>query len=123
MPVKSTRTAKRQTPLSSQATSGIETRAVESSQPTEPNYSEMSASDFISSIAERNKDPVIGKMLVVPAETVKTDFVEQLEADKRSRSIVISGLPESGGFSSSSEMLDDLEESKTKTTRFCSRLM
>ncbi|KAK6756863.1 hypothetical protein RB195_014967 [Necator americanus] len=76
MPTKSTRTAERQTPLSSQATSGIETRAVESSQPMEPNYSEMSASDLISSIAERNKDPVISKMLAVLAEKVKTDFVE-----------------------------------------------
>ncbi|KAK6755578.1 hypothetical protein RB195_014133 [Necator americanus] len=91
MPAKSTRTAKRQTPLSSQTTSGVETRVVESSQSTEPNYSEMSASDLISSITERNKDPVIGKMLAVLAEEDKTDFVEQLEADKRSRSIVISG--------------------------------
>ncbi|KAK6735835.1 hypothetical protein RB195_018842 [Necator americanus] len=110
MPAKSTRTAKRQTPLSSQAIPGVETRTVESSQSTEPNYSELSASDLISSIAERNKDPVIGKMLAVLAEKVKTDFVEQLEADKRSRSMVISGLPESGGSSSSSERLDDLEE-------------
>ncbi|KAK6755579.1 hypothetical protein RB195_014133 [Necator americanus] len=98
MPAKSTRTAKRQTPLSSQTTSGVETRVVESSQSTEPNYSEMSASDLISSITERNKDPVIGKMLAVLAEEDKTDFVEQLEADKRSRSIVISGLPECGVF-------------------------
>ncbi|KAK6728740.1 hypothetical protein RB195_006031 [Necator americanus] len=70
MPARSTRVAKRQCPLSSQATSGIETQTVKSSQSTEQDYSGR----------QNAARPVL-------AEKVKSGFAEQLEADKRSPSI------------------------------------
>ncbi|KAK6764800.1 hypothetical protein RB195_024936 [Necator americanus] len=106
MPVRSTRVTKKQAALSSQSNPRGETSTAECSQTIETNYNELSAAELISAIAERNKDPVISKMLAALSEKVRMDFAEQFEADKRSRSVVISGLPDSG----SSERLDNLEE-------------
>ncbi|KAK6761547.1 hypothetical protein RB195_022568 [Necator americanus] len=101
MSARSTHAAKKQAALSSQANPRGETRTAECTQTIE-----LSPTELISAITERSKDPVISKMQVALSENIRMDFAEQFEADKRSRSVVTSGLPDSG----SSERLGNLEE-------------
>ncbi|KAK6763943.1 hypothetical protein RB195_024326 [Necator americanus] len=106
MPARSTRVAKKQAAISSQANPRGETRTAESTQTIETNYDEMSATELISAIAERNKNTFISKMLAALSEKVRMNFAEQFEADNGLWSVVISGLADLG----SSERLDNLEE-------------
>ncbi|VDO77138.1 unnamed protein product [Heligmosomoides polygyrus] len=55
----------------------------------------MTLADLMKCIAECNSVPVIAQMLVVACEINPMDYSDAAEADRRSRSIVISGLKES----------------------------
>ncbi|KAK5984375.1 hypothetical protein GCK32_022840 [Trichostrongylus colubriformis] len=55
-------------------------------------YATLSATQLIKAVLERNSDPLIEKMQLVLAGKISKDVSEFLEADKRSRSIVISGI-------------------------------
>uniref|UniRef100_A0A7I4XYW4 Uncharacterized protein n=1 Tax=Haemonchus contortus TaxID=6289 RepID=A0A7I4XYW4_HAECO len=72
-------------------------------------YAGLSASQLIKAVLERNTDPEIEKMLLVLADKVPKEMSELLEAEKRSRSIVLSGLEEAPPHSLPSEKQRDLE--------------
>ncbi|KIH43934.1 hypothetical protein ANCDUO_26053 [Ancylostoma duodenale] len=54
----------------------------------------MSASELVKVIIEGNKDPSIQQLLLDLSSKIPKDFKELIEADKRARSIVMSGLEE-----------------------------
>ncbi|EYC20166.1 hypothetical protein Y032_0022g484 [Ancylostoma ceylanicum] len=58
------------------------------------NSDSLSASELLKVIIERNKDPDIQQLLIDLSSKIPTDFKDLIEADKRARSIVISGLEE-----------------------------
>ncbi|XGW10718.1 hypothetical protein V3C99_012323 [Haemonchus contortus] len=66
--------------------------------------------ELIKNIIELNQDPVIGNMLIALSEKIPMEFSEFIESDKRSRSIVISGLDEMQGAPTASTRRRDLEE-------------
>ncbi|VDP47926.1 unnamed protein product [Heligmosomoides polygyrus] len=70
----------------------------------------MTLADLMKCIAERNSDPVIAQMLVVACEKIPMDYSDAAEVDRRSRSIVISGLKESRNGGSTYERHPDLVE-------------
>ncbi|VDO36388.1 unnamed protein product [Haemonchus placei] len=72
-------------------------------------YAMLSASQLLKAVLERNTDPVIEKMLLALAEKIPKEMSELMEADKRSRSIVLSGLEEAPSHSLPSEKQRDLE--------------
>ncbi|EYC02461.1 hypothetical protein Y032_0100g3318 [Ancylostoma ceylanicum] len=108
MPSKNTRASKKRD-ASSTSHKVADSDASADKLSTEPIYKNECAMDLIQSIIRRNKDPEINKMLAVLADKVSADFKEQLEEDKRSRSVVVSGLPESGNGTHATESLEDLE--------------
>ncbi|EYC45686.1 hypothetical protein Y032_0420g1150 [Ancylostoma ceylanicum] len=61
----------------------------------EMDYDKMSAKQLTEVITMHAKSPLIDMLLGTLTQKIKSDFAEQLEADKRGRSTVISGLPES----------------------------
>ncbi|VDP55454.1 unnamed protein product [Heligmosomoides polygyrus] len=60
-------------------------------------YAGKSAAELIRLALEMNADPVIARILLAAARKIPADFSEALESEKRSRSIVISGLEEAAG--------------------------
>ena len=91
MPPKSDRSLRSSTIDQSQSTSGKNVKP--------GNYDNMSSSEILNAILARNSDPVIDKMLMVLIEKPSSESiakvenkVEKLEAEKRGRSVVISGL-------------------------------
>nr|CDJ90946.1 hypothetical protein HCOI_01249700 [Haemonchus contortus] len=70
----------------------------------------MSAMELIKSIIELDHDPAIENMLIALSEKIPMEFADLLESDKRSRSIVISGLEEGQDGLRSSARQRDLED-------------
>ncbi|KAK6042077.1 hypothetical protein COOONC_20418, partial [Cooperia oncophora] len=66
-------------------TAGTESKEGSAPSSSDVEFSNYSASDLLKAIMERNSDPIIGRML---------RFSTSVEAEKRSRSLVISGLEE-----------------------------
>uniref|UniRef100_A0A7I4YG79 Uncharacterized protein n=1 Tax=Haemonchus contortus TaxID=6289 RepID=A0A7I4YG79_HAECO len=66
--------------------------------------------ELIRNIMELNQDPVIGNMLIALPEKIPTGFSELIESDKRTQSIVISGLDEIQGAAPTLTRQKDLEE-------------
>ena len=75
---------------------------------TSADYSNMSASDLLLHIKDRNKDPVIDQLLDVLSQRLQNAVSGELEAEKRSRTIVISGVQESSNDLRASERARDL---------------
>lgn len=63
--------------------------------PTDDEVAKMSVSDLMNAITDRNKDPVVAKLIEGLRAKLKLELVEAVEAEKRSRSLILSGLPES----------------------------
>ncbi|XGW34839.1 hypothetical protein V3C99_018685 [Haemonchus contortus] len=72
-------------------------------------FSTFSASDLLKSIAARNTDPVINKMLIALKDKLSVEVFDVVSEEKRGRSIVISGLPESNISMKPSEKQRELE--------------
>ncbi|KIH69589.1 hypothetical protein ANCDUO_00068 [Ancylostoma duodenale] len=70
---------------------------VNSATPTEPtlmDYEKMPVNDIVKCSMERNSDPITRELVLALADRVPHDPAACAEEDRRSRSIVISGLPE-----------------------------
>ncbi|KIH65489.1 hypothetical protein ANCDUO_04190 [Ancylostoma duodenale] len=72
-------------------------------------YRGMTVQDLILSIGQRNDDPEVKMMLDALSEKFQKGFSEVLEAEKRSRSLVISGIEEPPEGLRPSERRKDLE--------------
>ncbi|KAL6735288.1 hypothetical protein Aduo_005744 [Ancylostoma duodenale] len=72
-------------------------------------YSQMPLSDIINSILAKINDPEVVRMVQAIDQRLSKGFSEHVEEEKRSRSLVISGLPEPPSSASRSEKLNDLE--------------
>lgn len=57
-------------------------------------YAKMTTFDILKAIIEKNKDPEIDKMAKVVLDRLPHEMKETVEAEKRGRSLVVSGLPE-----------------------------
>ncbi|EYC43207.1 hypothetical protein Y032_0500g2579 [Ancylostoma ceylanicum] len=79
-------------------------------QSSDEEYDGLTNAELIAYINARAQDPVVEKLLSVLGRRLASKFADQLEADKRSRSIVISGLAESDGNTNQTESLKELEE-------------
>lgn len=73
-------------------------------------FNQMSAHDLISSIIARNRDPVIDQMLRALSDKIPKDFSDAIEAEKRARSLVISGIEEPDQSLGASEKSRFLQE-------------
>ncbi|VDP26661.1 unnamed protein product [Heligmosomoides polygyrus] len=62
----------------------------------EDQFAGKSAAELIRMAIEVNTDPAVGHLLAAVARRIPVDFSEALESEKRSRSIVISGLEDTG---------------------------
>ncbi|XGW11675.1 hypothetical protein V3C99_012840 [Haemonchus contortus] len=58
-------------------------------------FHNLSTQELLQAISERNKDPVIDRMLKALASKIPEEVSAGIEAEKRGRSLVIAGLPES----------------------------
>lgn len=65
-----------------------------SSSSTQVDYSKLSAEELMNAILERNKDPVIEQMMMALISKIPQKVHDAVEEDKKSRSIVLIGLPE-----------------------------
>ncbi|VDO24909.1 unnamed protein product [Haemonchus placei] len=63
--------------------------------PFQSDFHSLSTQELLHAISERNKDPVIDKMLKALASKIPEEVSTGIEAEKRGRSLVIAGLPES----------------------------
>ncbi|VDO13923.1 unnamed protein product [Haemonchus placei] len=84
--------------------------STQTTSPEAENFHNMSAMELIKSIMELNQDPAIESMLVALSEKIPMEFSNLLESDKRSRSIVISGLEEGRDGLCPSARQRDLED-------------
>ncbi|RCN46019.1 hypothetical protein ANCCAN_07966 [Ancylostoma caninum] len=73
-------------------------------------YRKLSMVDLIAYIRERNTDPEIGEMLAALSEKVPVEISQQVEAEKRARTIIISGIKEPAEGLRARERLRDLKE-------------
>lgn len=78
--------------------------------PTQVNYSSLSVSEIINAVLERNKDPIIEKMMFALISKLPQELAERIEEEKKERSIVIEWLPEPASDLSPSAKQRDLEE-------------
>ncbi|RCN43968.1 hypothetical protein ANCCAN_10083 [Ancylostoma caninum] len=69
----------------------------------------MTMQDLVFSIGQRNDDPEVKMMLDALSEKIQKGFSEVFEAEKRSRSLVISGIEEPPDGLRPSERRRDLE--------------
>ncbi|KAK6015653.1 hypothetical protein OSTOST_18895, partial [Ostertagia ostertagi] len=58
----------------------------------------MSSNELLIAIQKRNKDPVIGKMIEALISKIPVEIADGIEAEKRGRSIILSGLPEAAVY-------------------------
>lgn len=63
--------------------------------PTDEEIAKMSVSDIMNAIVDRNKDPVVAKFIEGLIAKLQLELVEAVDAEKRGRSLILSGLPES----------------------------
>ncbi|EYC44238.1 hypothetical protein Y032_0467g1986 [Ancylostoma ceylanicum] len=96
MPPKTTRSTRSK--LTGTQTTSTTTRSVDaSSQTPESDLMQMPLEGLVRYISEQNNDPLVGNLLEVLLHRLPKSSPLDLELDKRSRSIVISGLPEADG--------------------------
>ncbi|KAK5985863.1 hypothetical protein GCK32_002229 [Trichostrongylus colubriformis] len=76
----------------------------------EHDYSKMSVGDLMTSIIERNKDPVIDKMLAMLGDKIPKEIAESVDKQKRMRVIVLAELDESEMTLPPSRRQRELEE-------------
>ncbi|EYC12491.1 hypothetical protein Y032_0047g1510 [Ancylostoma ceylanicum] len=96
MPARTTRSAKSKD-TGSQSASSINKSVDASSQTLESDLMEMSIEGLLGLAMERNNDPVMERILSILSKKIPKHAVEDPDSEKRSRSIVISGLPEAEG--------------------------
>ncbi|XGW16282.1 hypothetical protein V3C99_001610, partial [Haemonchus contortus] len=77
--------------------------------PDEKDLRKLSASELLKALLKRNTDPIVGKMLNVLSEKISNEISEQVEAEKRARSLVVSGIDEAPHQLKPSERQKDLE--------------
>uniref|UniRef100_A0A0N4WGI1 Nucleic-acid-binding protein from transposon X-element n=1 Tax=Haemonchus placei TaxID=6290 RepID=A0A0N4WGI1_HAEPC len=95
----------------SQPLSGSSSRSsTQATVPQTENFHNMSAMELIKSVIELNHDPAIENMLIALSEKIPMKFADLIEGDKRSRSIVISGLEEGQDGLRPSARQRDLED-------------
>ncbi|KAK6044864.1 endonuclease/exonuclease/phosphatase family protein, partial [Cooperia oncophora] len=76
--------------------------------------SKFSAKEILYAIQQRNKDPIIDQMLEALVTKLPQEISEGIDAEKRARSLVISGLPEAPVDMRPSARQDDLESKVCK---------
>lgn len=77
---------------------------------TAKDFSTFSASEYLDLIIAENKDSKIGRMLQVLRTKIPSDISRAIDDDKRERSLVISGLPESAASMMPSQKQRELEQ-------------
>ncbi|KAK6763045.1 hypothetical protein RB195_023662 [Necator americanus] len=85
-------------------------QTVSQSKNDEIDIESLSCAGIINEILERNTDPVIEKMVLALKTKITQKMADGVEAEKRGRSIVITGLAELGADRSLTERQRDLEE-------------
>ncbi|KAK6060387.1 hypothetical protein COOONC_01955, partial [Cooperia oncophora] len=76
--------------------------------------SKFSAKEILYAIQQRNKDPIIDQMLEALVTKLPQEISEGIDAEKRARSLVISGLPEAPVDMRPSARQDDLDSKVCK---------
>ncbi|KAK6030722.1 hypothetical protein OSTOST_03139 [Ostertagia ostertagi] len=77
---------------------GIQSTATSDSSPPDLDVAGLSLNDLVSAMIERNeqiKDPIMGKYLNALVTKLPQAVTDAVEGEKRGRSLVISGIPES----------------------------
>uniref|UniRef100_A0A7I4XWK3 KH_dom_type_1 domain-containing protein n=1 Tax=Haemonchus contortus TaxID=6289 RepID=A0A7I4XWK3_HAECO len=85
--------------------------------PSDSDIASMSMSQIVSAMIERNeelKDPVMGKYINALVSKLPQTIADAVEADKRDRSLVIFGIPESASDVSSSRRQKEVEDKVTE---------
>lgn len=77
--------------------------------PTLDDIAKMSVTEIITAIAERNKDPVVAKFIEGLTAKLPLEMSEMVDAEKRGRSLVLSGVPESASDLPLSSKQQELE--------------
>ncbi|KHJ98729.1 hypothetical protein OESDEN_01278 [Oesophagostomum dentatum] len=72
-------------------------------------YSKISTAELIKCVKELNKKPIIEQMLTAVAKKIHSDVADEIGAEKRSRTIVISGIEEHARALRASERAADLK--------------
>lgn len=62
--------------------------------PSEIDYAGMSTSELFEAMLDRNSDPLVDEMLRALIDKLPVETTEEIEEEKRNRSVVISGLKE-----------------------------
>ncbi|VDL82961.1 unnamed protein product, partial [Nippostrongylus brasiliensis] len=70
----------------------------------------MSAMDLIRCISERVSDPLVLSMLKALSDKIPKELLDCIEAERRSRSIVVAGVQEAPSSHSPSQRQKQLEE-------------
>lgn len=83
---------------------------LETDEDDEIEHSNLNAMEYLDLIISKNKDPKISKMLQVLKVKIPGDITSAIEADKRGRSLVIAGLPQSAESVKPSLRQKELEE-------------
>lgn len=78
--------------------------------PAQVDYSSLSVSEIINAVLERNKGPIIARMMFALISKLPQEMADRIECEKKERSIVIEWLPEPPTVLSPSAKQRDLEE-------------
>ncbi|EYC35254.1 hypothetical protein Y032_1099g3603 [Ancylostoma ceylanicum] len=115
MPAKITRSGKnkRNSSPPSSLSAGIENIQVNQDNAYDEDYTQMAPDVLIASISERCPDPVVHKMLSALSGMIPRNMSELVEMEKRSRSLVISGIEEPPETMRASERRKYLENKVT----------
>ena len=76
--------------------------------------SQLSSQDLLLRIEECNKDPVIGSMLCILAAKIPSEWSSYVEAERRGRTLIFSGIKEAEGDLPPSQQQMDVESKVTK---------
>lgn len=106
MPARSSRA--KITSLAPPVTESVNVQSVDLS--GDNDYSQMTASALLHCIREKNTDPVIGRMLSLLSDKLQEEIHSAVEGEKRSRTVVISGVPEPPEGLSACERAADLKK-------------
>ncbi|EYB82533.1 hypothetical protein Y032_0357g3372 [Ancylostoma ceylanicum] len=112
MPSKNTR-SKKAVDSGSHNLSTISRSVDAGSQTVESDFTDMSNEGIIRLLMERNSDPVSVRLLTILADRIPKSAMEDPELEKRSRSVVISGLDEAEGDVRFQDRQTNLENRRT----------
>ncbi|KIH55967.1 hypothetical protein ANCDUO_13861 [Ancylostoma duodenale] len=74
----------------------------------EDDLKKLTTKEILERVIGTSKDPVIAKMVQVAVERLPNEIADGVEADRRARSVVVSGLPEATeSLPSSRQKLDE----------------